>query len=261
MPTAPSPLFTINGTAGYESVAIPDGGAVVCTLADITGVSPVTWEISGTDEEHTAADFPFTISGSVNQTYTADAGARAALLHGTALTISCTVSGGTDPTGGTATMTQRRKIFVYTMSGRETLTVDEQNDDNILSSDTHGVIKPLNEAIRPWAQFTGPCIGGGTVDILSYQVPVDTTVVITGIVIASDDTNTDRAGYFYRGCWRATGGAAVLIGEQNDSFEDDAGWGVTGGAAGANAVITFTGDGVNATTVEASFNIQFHSTA
>lgn len=251
----PSPIFTINGSPITQSVAVAPGALVTCQLADISGVSPVEWRIEGTDETKTASSYTFTQSGSVGQTYSGNA-----LEPGTAVTISCTVAGGVDPAtqSPSSTMTASGKFYVPTRAGLEVLSLDEQEDDNRVSSSTHGCVKPLNEAIRKAGiePFDGTCTGGGSLAILDYPVPLDSKLMIKAKALAHDTINDEGAGYEVHGTWKNVGGVVTLIGGGYlFSSEDDAGWSLVATFVGTDARFLFTGDGVNDTHIEAEFEM------
>jgi hypothetical protein len=255
----PSPIFTINGSAITNSVAVQEGATITCTLVDISGVAPVTWSVALTDDTSVTTDFSFAQSGSVGQTYTGTA-----LGPGKAAIIRCTVNGGILPSteAASTTMTAEGKFYTPTRGGREVLCAGELDDDNVVSDSTHGATKPINEGIRDdsvyLAPFDGQAAGGGTVLILNYTVPTDCRIKVTAEVLARDTVTSDSASYVVVGAWKNIAGVVSQIGAGTavSTLEDDAAWGVATGAAATEATMTFTGDGVNATNVEATFRIQ-----
>ncbi len=257
--TIPSPIFTINTTAITDSVEVAAGVAVACLLVDITGVSPVDWAVEGTDETKVPGDYTFTQAGGVGQQFNGTA-----LTSGTAVTIRCTVNGGIDPTtgeGGT-NMTARGKFWVPTLDGREVLTVDEHNDDNMLSSATHGMERPLNEAIRGSpivAEYSVQCGIGGTLNVLDYTMAEQTLLEVECTLTAHDIVNDDCAAYVLLAAYKRLAGIAILQPAPNaiHTSEDDAGWGLVAAVDGANnAQMVFTGDAANLVDVQAKFRIK-----
>jgi len=255
----PSPIFTINGLPTTSSIEVRPGGTVTCELVDISGVSPVAWQIEGTDDTTAPGDYAFVQSGSVGQTYTGTA-----LTPGTCGTVLVTISGGTDPETGypSETMTARGKFFVPTLDGKEVLTLGEQDDDSRVSSVTHGCVRPINEAIRGWGlleDFTGTCSGGGTLLVLDYDVPDDCELIVVATVLAHDKVSKDGAAYIYAAAWKNVSGVVSVIGGSGSpvfTAEDDAAWGLSAGFAATSAQLTFTGDAANDTDVQVTFNAQ-----
>ncbi len=146
MPTRPSALFAVNGATVGAKVALTAGQAVQAILDDISGVSPVTWSISRTDETTTAGTYSLVQSGSVGQQ--CDFNASTA---GTAFVLKAQVAGGIDPvTGqeGSALMVAEVKCYVPTTDGLEVVCAGEQAASDNVSNTTFGVIEPLNEAMR-----------------------------------------------------------------------------------------------------------------
>ncbi len=251
----PSPIFTINGQPITSSVAVSEGGQVVCTLVDITGVSPVAWSMDMTDETKVPGDYSFVQSGGYGQTYTGNA-----LTPGTAATVKVTVAGGLDAGQPTDTLTASGKFYVPTRDGLEVLTADEQNDDNRVASATHGMVKPANEAIRRGVlipDFDGVCLGGGFILVMDHEVQVqpETILFVEATVLAYDTTANDGAAYVVRSTWQNDTGATSQIGATSVIYEaeDDAAWSMAALTAGDNAQLRFTGDAANDTKVTAQF--------
>jgi hypothetical protein len=254
----PSPIFTINGSDIATSTAVAEGGAVVCTLVDITGVAPVTWSVGTTDETTQASDYSFVQSGSVGQTFTGTG-----LGPGTAANIVCTVAGGLERGELTTALTKRGKFFVPTVEGFEVLTADEQNNDNRVSSITHGMIKPTNEAIRQLSNLDGEdtCSAGATDDVWTRVMP-ENSVLGAKLRLAAWDTVTfDAAYYEIYAAWKRVGAAApvtVAPGRIDEVVFEDGGaaaWTFFANVTGNSARFQFVGDATNDTAYKFSVEI------
>lgn len=257
----PSPSFSVDGGSSNTKAETTAGASVVALLDDVSGVHQVDWTISRADDATSVGTVEATkvLAGSIGQqaTYTAQG-------TGTAFVIKCTVNGGLDQYGSVdTTLSQEVKVWVPTAGGMEVLVAGEQGDDDDLSSSTHGVVKPLNDAIRQWNSFTGGATGpDGDFETFAETVTANTTetvytytpTITDGLVRvavfagASDvgDTGSGRMG-FHRAAWYTiTGGTmAEVYNSLTESPDPNAeAWSLTFDidTGGANDVIDVNAD-------------------
>lgn len=218
-----SPVFTINGSATTSSKSVTAASAVTLALASTAGVRSCSWSIVATDETTSASDYTLTPSGSVQQTCT-----LTSLAAGTAATVRATINGGIDPQTELPSddMSAEGKFFVPTTAGTaEVLCADEQNDDNRVSSSTHGMIKPLNAAVRTMASVA-----------LALTGPTPPSVAHELLAFANTDARTtERTGIIHDGAGSITSG---LVGITASGTVRGAALVATGDVSGATGTFT-----------------------
>jgi hypothetical protein len=176
-----SPAFTINTSATPPSKSVGAAAAVTCELVSTAGVRSCTWQVVATDETKVPGDYTLTPSGSVSQVCT-----TTSLTAGTAATIRATINGGIDPQTEQPSdaMSAEGKFYVPTAEGFEVGCADEQNDDNRVADDTHGMIAWLNPIVRVVSAASDFLIGPVAPSVNHEFVSFDATL---------DARHTERA--------------------------------------------------------------------
>ncbi len=206
-----SPIFTINSTSTPPSVSVAAGAAVTATLVSTDGVRSVAWSISRTDDTTTPGSYSLTPSGAIGQTV-----GTTALTAGTAAVLRCVINAGIDPQTEQPSdaMAYEAKFYVPTAAGAEVLCAQEQDDDDVVSSATHGAVKPINAVIRSglgssftYDQLLNAATGNEVSFPIEYTINKATSGDDTGIKITRTDTLSPGTSYFLD-CWN--GGARVM---------------------------------------------------
>jgi hypothetical protein len=179
----PSPQFAINGGLVGIKASVPAGGGVQAILDSADGVRQVVWTVIRTDETTTPAAYTLAQSGGVGQQVD-----TAALTVGTCAILQAEINGGIDTATGLPAPELTRataKFYVPTADGIELLAGGEQEDANRESSATHGMIDPLNQALRKLEASGTSSIGGAAFATSTSNVFTDVGALVVDVSSSS----------------------------------------------------------------------------